>query len=116
VSIAGWDEGTLERFVQDRTDPRLSGLLATALVRSGSGDPLVLSAGEVTLSFVASSSPTPVVVAHELGRVPVAVVMTSTAGSFTCAVSTLTADSFTATALCNTVTTEDRVFYWVAVG
>ena len=116
MSIAGWDEGTLERFIQDRQDPRLQGLLGTALLRSASGDPLRISCGVVTLSFVASQNPTPVVVDHGLGATPIAVVLMSTSREFWGAADSLDADSFTADGKCTISTTDDRDFFWIAVG
>ncbi len=116
MSIGGWTEGELERFVQDRQDPRLQGLLGTALLRSASGDPLRLACGVVTLAFVASQTPTPVVVDHGLGATPIAVVLTATTPAFTGAAYALDADSFTADGLCTISTTDNRDFFWIAVG
>lgn len=116
MSIADWTEGELERFVQDRQDPRLQGLLGTALLRSASGDPLRIAAGVVTLSFVAADTPTPVVVDHGLGATPIAVVLTSTSREFWGAADSLDDTSFTADGKCAISTTDDRDFFWVAVG
>lgn len=69
MSIAEWDEGTLERFIQDRVlgDPRLSAVLARPSVAGGTGQ----------VTFSASALSNTVTVAHGLGRVPRAVVVSA---------------------------------------
>ncbi len=74
MSIADWDEGTLERFVQDRQDPRLQGLLGTALLRSADGVPLVVAVGTTSLTWAASTDSDTVAVDHGLDRTPTVVV------------------------------------------
>lgn len=76
MSIGGWSEEQLARFIEDRADTRIPGLLATALVRAAAGTPLAVTAGTQVLTWAASTDSDTPSVTHGLGKVPALVVAT----------------------------------------